>query len=116
LADAELLICFTHVLFQYRCLTGYDKEYKDELATDDQVPRIIEYVIRQAAIDTGVDEQSIELVGLESVDWPDAALGVPEEGVLYAQMITPGYRVTLRAGGRTLEYHTDTGNRIVRAP
>ena len=31
-------------------------------------------------------------------EWPDASLGCPEKGKLYAQVVTPGYRVLLRVG------------------
>lgn len=42
---------------------------------------------------------------LEDVDWPDASLGCPEPGFMYAQVITPGYRIILEAGGQTYAYH-----------
>jgi hypothetical protein len=32
---------------------------------------------------------------------------------MYAQVITPGYRVVLEAGGQRYEYHTDTGRFVV---
>ncbi len=49
----------------------------------------------------------IRLVSVEAVDWPDTSLGCPQPGMMYAQVITPGYRVVLKAEGQEYEYHTD---------
>lgn len=42
----------------------------------------------------------------EPVTWGDTSLGHPQPGQEYAEVLTPGYRILLSAGGRTLEYHT----------
>jgi len=49
----------------------------------------------------------ITLVKEEAVDWPDTSLGYPEEGMMYAQVITPGFRIILKAGDKLYEYHSD---------
>lgn len=65
---------------------------------------------RQAAVDAG----EISVVSVEATDWPDPSLGCPEPGLMYPQVITPGYRVVLEAQGATYEYHTDaSGQRAV---
>jgi hypothetical protein len=53
--------------------------------------------------------EAAQLVSVEAVDWPDASLGCPQPGMMYAQVVTPGYRVILEAGGKMYEYHTDEG-------
>lgn len=45
----------------------------------------------------------VELIG-EAVEWPDGSLGCPQPGVSYLQVITPGYRVVLKAGDGTYDY------------
>ena len=55
----------------------------------------------------GLDPGKIAVVRTEVREWPDTSLGCPREGTFYAQVITPGYRVVLEAGGRLYEYHTD---------
>ncbi len=50
--------------------------------------------------------ETIIVRAVESVDWSDASLGCPQPGYMYAQVITPGYRITLEAGGQTYAYHT----------
>jgi len=49
----------------------------------------------------------IKLVKEEAVDWPDTSLGYPEEGMMYAQVITPGFKIILKAGNKLYEYHSD---------
>ena len=47
------------------------------------------------------------LVAAEYTDWPDTSLGNAQPGMFYAQVITPGYKIILEAGGAKYEYHTD---------
>ena len=68
---------------------------------------------RDLAARIGVAESRLELVAVESVEWRDASLGCPEPDRFYAQVITPGYRIALRAGGEQHEYHSDAGGRVV---
>jgi len=49
---------------------------------------------------------SASLVAAEQVSWPDACLGAARAGELCAQIITPGYRVTVERGGERIEYRT----------
>jgi hypothetical protein len=60
-----------------------------------------------------VDPRAIELISVEAVEWPDASLGCPKPGQMYAQVITPGFRVVLEARGETYVYHTDRGQTVV---
>ena len=55
----------------------------------------------------------IRLVSSEPVDWPDTSLGCPKEGMAYAQVITPGFRLVLGAGQATYEYHSDYTGHVV---
>jgi hypothetical protein len=57
------------------------------------------------------DETSI--LNVAPVDWSDDSLGCPIPGQAYAQVLTPGYQVTLQAGGQRYEYHTDIGDHVV---
>ena len=45
--------------------------------------------------------------------WPDGSLGCPKPGEMYTQMIVPGYRVVLQAGGERYAYHSDQRGRFV---
>lgn len=62
---------------------------------------------------TGLPSNDIELVSMEAVEWNDASLGCPQEGFMYAQVITPGFLIILEAQGQQYEYHTDQADNVV---
>jgi hypothetical protein len=49
----------------------------------------------------------VELVSEESVEWPDACLGVHLPDVMCAQVITPGYRFVFNVAGDEYIVHTN---------
>ena len=63
----------------------------------------------------GLDPLAIRLVETVPVDWPDACLGLPAAGESCAQVVTPGFRVLVEAGGESYEYRTDRDGSIVRS-
>jgi hypothetical protein len=64
-----------------------------------------------------VNPYTILLDSVEPMEWPDSCLGVAQEGVMCAQVVTPGYRVVLRTDDETYTYHTDeTGTQVILAP
>lgn len=78
------------------------------------IPEELLAVIRRlTAAQHAVAEDEIAVERVEAVEWPDASLGCPEPGVMYAQVVTPGYRVELSAGGETVWVHTDAGRQVV---
>ncbi len=60
----------------------------------------------------GVAASSISVKQVEPVEWPDTSLGCPKPGMLYAQVITPGYRIILEANGREYEFHA-SASRVI---
>lgn len=63
---------------------------------------------------TGATPDQITLVSVEFMDWSDSSLGCPQEGFMYAQVITPGYLIILETNGEQYPYHTDlTGNIVL---
>jgi hypothetical protein len=59
--------------------------------------------------DAHVPRDSTAGVSQEETTWPNSCLGCPKTGESCAQVLTPGYRVVLRAADATYEYHTDLG-------
>lgn len=47
----------------------------------------------------------ITVVDAREVVWPDGSLGCPQPGMMYAQVLTPGYLVILKYEARDFEYH-----------
>jgi hypothetical protein len=55
----------------------------------------------------GVGESEVEEESVERADFPDMALGAPLRGEMSGMMITSGWRIRLRAAGRSYEYRAD---------
>ena len=53
----------------------------------------------------GVPASSITVQQAAEHDWPDSSLGCPEPGMMYSQVITPGYLIILQVNGKSYEYH-----------
>ena len=62
---------------------------------------------RDLAKRAGVAESGIETVSVEETDFPDMSLGATVSGEMAAQMISTGWRINLRAGGKSYEYRAD---------
>jgi hypothetical protein len=86
-------------------------------ATEVTPPPEAQDVVRLAKEDLaqrlGLAPDDIRLVSVEAVDWSDTSLGCPQPGMMYAQVITAGYRVVLEAEEQRYEYHTDTVRSVV---
>jgi hypothetical protein len=65
-----------------------------------------------ANLDLSVDQVTPQAV--EAYTFPDTSLGLPQAGMMYAQVLTPGYIITLEADGQTYTYH-GADETIVRA-
>jgi hypothetical protein len=83
------------------------------LAADQLAP--VQKAIDRLAQKLNVPAADIRVASVEGVDWGDTSLGAPQPGMMYAQVITPGYKVMLEAKGRRYEYHTDMNQRAVLA-
>lgn len=55
----------------------------------------------------------INLLEARDVTWPNSSLGCPEKGLVYADVLTPGYLVIFESGGNTFEYHSGTGGDVI---
>ena len=66
------------------------------------------------AAELDISPEEVTVLSFEPVEWSDASLGCPQPGMMYVQVITPGYRFLLEAEGREYEVHTDrTGQSVV---
>jgi hypothetical protein len=61
-----------------------------------------------------IDPDTIGLVSVEKIDWPDGCLGVIDPAKTCLAAVTPGYKIILSGGEKQYEYHTDeTGSNLV---
>lgn len=77
---------------------------------DDAVEAATQYVLENR--DVMADD--VELASTEREEWPDACLGLADEGEVCAEVITPGWRVTLGAAGKQYVLRTDQSGDTVR--
>ena len=70
--------------------------------------------IAAIAEDLGAAADAVQVIAAEPRDWPDSSLGCPREGELYAQVITPGFLVTVAVAGEEIAFHTDRRGNVVR--
>jgi hypothetical protein len=61
----------------------------------------------------GVPASAISVDEVTSATWPNGALGCPKPGIMYSQIVTPGYRIILSTNGRIYEYHSGRGSYVV---
>jgi hypothetical protein len=75
----------------------------------------VDAAVRDAAarlsLASGAGDLRVQQV--EPREWPDSALGCPRQGVMYSQIVTPGFLVIINGAGRELEYHADSRGRII---
>jgi hypothetical protein len=55
----------------------------------------------------GISESQVNERSVKDREFPDMALGAPENGEMAAQMISSGWEIELEAGGRVYDYRAD---------
>ena len=83
-----------------------EEEEETPMDAEDPLPRLIERATEDIILATGAASDAITVVSTEEVEWSDTSLGCQEPNKMYAQMITPGYKIVLESGGNTYDYHT----------
>src|SRR5262245_12017801 len=65
-----------------------------KLVTAEVPPDLIEKMRADLAQRAGIAASDAKVVAAESITWPNGALGCPQPGRMYTQMLVPGYRVS----------------------
>lgn len=73
---------------------------------------MVEAAVSQAAMDFGVSRAEVELTNYSEQLWPSTALGCPEPGKSYAQIVVPGFQVVVSIDQTIAIYHTGDGRAI----
>ncbi|MDH4048167.1 MAG: hypothetical protein OEW68_10085 [Gammaproteobacteria bacterium] len=68
--------------------------------------RLVDLAKSNLAVVLHVETSEIETVSAGYVTWPDSALGCPEPGYEYMQVLTNGSLIRLRAGKQIYQYHS----------
>ena len=71
-----------------------------------EVPQdLLQAVIEHLLGRISASREAIAVEEAEAVVWRDGSLGCPQPGMMYTQALVPGYRIVLRVGGETYDYH-----------
>jgi hypothetical protein len=61
-----------------------------------------------------IQERKIVILTAYEKEWSNACLGLAEEGEMCAEVITPGYEVTMQAEGKMYVYRTNADGSVMR--
>ncbi len=76
-------------------------------------PQMVQLARESLARKYKLSEDQINLFSVEAMNWPDASLGCPQAGIVYAEVITPGFQILFEAAGQSYSYHTDNIDRVI---
>jgi hypothetical protein len=76
---------------------------------------VVEQAVADLQMRLGVGAESVKVQEVIPIEFSDASLGVPEPGVAYAQVLTPGYVIELTVSDQVYIYH-GSGERVVLVP
>lgn len=74
--------------------------------------QLIERAREDLAQRLSVSVTQINLVEATEVVWSDSSLGCPRPGLLYMDVLSPGYLILLIVNGKNYEYHASKGSDI----
>ena len=77
---------------------------------------LIKAALDDAASHTGLPAEQLKVLDVTAVTWPDGSLGCPEPGLMYPQMLVPGFRITIEAAEKRLDYHLSKRGAVVLCP
>jgi hypothetical protein len=77
------------------------------LGTDEPYPPAVAVVIAKFLDIRHLEPGEIEVLGFETIDWPDGCLGQPGPDEACTEAEVPGWIITLQIGEEVLEVHTD---------
>ena len=80
------------------------------------LPSVTAAALRDAAQQTGLKQEALNVLSAAAVTWPDGSLGCPKPGVMYTMALVPGYRIRIQAGERVLDYHASTRGQLLVCP
>ena len=84
---------------------------------NDQENTVITAAKFMLATQLQIGVNSIQLMDIQQVQWPDGCLGIQQPEIMCAMHVVDGYRITLSAQGQTHEVRTNLdGSQTVLVP
>ena len=66
---------------------------------------LIEHAKADLAQRLSIPATQVTVVDARDVVWSNSSLGCPQPGMMYAEVLTPGYLILLNVDGQGYEYH-----------
>jgi hypothetical protein len=105
--------CVLIVLLQTACAEPAGIATREALADPAALDPSLASLAAEARTDLAqrlsVDGDDIDVIAARYVTWPDSSAGCPKPGFEYLQVQTEGALISLRAAGRTYQYHSAGG-------
>lgn len=90
-----------------------DSTRVNQLPSSSGLESLVEKATDDLAQCLSISTSQIDLVEAKDVVWPDASLGCPRPGLIYAQVLTPSFLIQLKAHEQVYEYHTDMQQTVI---
>ena len=74
----------------------------------------VEETIEFVSILDKIHPDKIKVISSEVAEWPNSCLGLPVETEMCAEMLVPGYKVTLDADGEMMIFRTNKDGSSIR--
>jgi len=87
---------------------GGPGEHEGGVSPDPQDPagqKLVTRAKEDLARQLSIPLSAISLLKFKEVVWPDSSLGCPRPGLIYTQVLQPGFLIRLSARGRAYEFH-----------
>lgn len=84
----------------------------DSPSTPPGMESLIEKAREDLAERLSIEISQISLLEAREVTWPNASLGCPQPGMAYADVLTPGFLIILKANALAFEYHASRESEV----
>lgn len=85
------------------------------MSQDALTPDVQQAILQAVSQQQNVPADQLEITSVEAADWPDACLGLAGPDEICAQMITPGWALTITGQQQIWQYRTDLDALQVKA-
>lgn len=81
---------------------------------DDDQREAIQAVLEAISSETGLATDVLEVVDITEETWPDGCLGLAEDGEMCAQVLVPGWEITIESEEQRWVYRTNETGTVLR--
>lgn len=81
---------------------------------ENQNSKVTQAVLETLSSQTGLPENTFQVVSVEAKTWPDACLGLPQEEEMCAQVLVSGHKITVVSEEKQWIYRSDESGTEIR--